>query len=56
MLAIYIEQLWSELFTNNLGDHFLLLRRVKFNETNLGNRTLGHLIKSTDKPIASILS
>jgi len=35
MLSIYIEQLWSELFANNLEDHFLLLCRVKFNDTNL---------------------
>jgi|ERR1700760_314099 len=45
MLTIYIEQLWSELFANNQEDHFLLLCRVKFNDLNLGYRTLGHLIK-----------
>jgi hypothetical protein len=45
MLTIYIEQLWLEIFVKAKEDHMLLLCRVKFNDTNLGYRTLGHLIK-----------
>ena len=45
MLTNYIEQLWLEIFVNAKEDHMLLLCRVKFNDQNLGYRTLGHLIK-----------
>ena len=45
MLSIYIEQLWQEIFVNAKEDHMLLLCRVKFNDQNLGYRTLGHLLK-----------
>ena len=45
ILIYYIEKFWSEVFTENKENHLFLLCKIKFEETEQGYRTLGHLVK-----------
>lgn len=45
ILSIYIDKFWSEVFIENKENLLFLLCKVRFSETDQGNRTLGHLVK-----------
>jgi hypothetical protein len=45
VLSINIDKFWSEVFEENKENHLFLLCKIRFSETDQGNRTLGHLVK-----------
>jgi hypothetical protein len=45
ILIVYIDKFWSEVFIENKENHLFLLCKIKFEETEQGYRTLGHLVK-----------
>jgi hypothetical protein len=45
ILSIYIDKFWSEVFEENKENHLFLLCKIRFSDTDQGNRTLGHLVK-----------